>query len=133
MPTALPGGSRSSEAVQKACAGTPYHFVDVLKATRAAVVGVGYFVAVGLVFVGTQKLNQGVGALFFAHAFEGEEIVSIHRDDVVEVCEIRGPHLATARVEAEPMLFGHEDRSGIGTLADMPGSGARAVDLELIG
>ncbi|GEM_PF-6539143 len=74
-----------------------------------------------------------MGALSITHAFQGVEIVSIHRDDVVEVCEIRGPNLATARVEADPMLFRHEDRSGVGTLADMPGSGTRAVDLELIG
>ena len=56
----------------------------------------------------------------------------VHCDDVVEVLKVPRLHLPSAGIQLYPVLLGDERRASVRTFSDVPGTGARRVDLESV-
>lgn len=122
---ALSGARR--QVLKETLTTSPHELVHLFKAVRAAVVGIG-----NILRRSVQKQSKP-GAARSAHAFEGREIVPVHGDDGVEAAEIICPHLpCPLGGNIDLMPRGYLDRAWVRRIADVPGTGSRAIDYETV-
>ena len=100
-----------------------------IESLRTPVVGVRYVeVPVLLRIEVPEEGEHGVSTPFALQVTKVAEVTSIHREDVVELVEVLGPHTPRASSEWDPVPARNFGGSGIGRLSFVPCPCARRVD-----